>query len=61
MKEKNKKNGKLEGPVQAFFLSNTFISNARLNLAKIQANAEQHSEILLFENHSHSSLSLSSK
>ena len=42
-----KKDGKLEGTIQAFFfISNTFISKARLNLAKIQANAEQHYEAL---------------
>ena len=37
-----------------FFISNTFTSNARLKLAKNQANAEQHpeAEILLFENYS---------
>ena len=39
-----------------FFISNTFINNARLKLAKIQANAKQHPEAeLLFENYSHSS------
>ena len=45
-----------------FFISNTFISNARLNLAKNQANAKQHpeAELLLFENYSHSSSTLSS-
>ena len=39
------------------FLSNTFISKARLNLAINQANAKQHyeAELLLFENYSHSS------
>ena len=37
-----------------FFISNTFISNAKLKLAKNQANAEQHPEVelLLFENYS---------
>ena len=30
--------------VQAFFISNTFISNARLKLAKNQANAKQQPE-----------------
>ena len=36
----------------AFFISNTFISNARLKLAENQANAKQHSdtEPLLFQN-----------
>ena len=35
-----------------FFISNTFISNAKLKLAKNQANVKQHPEveILLFEN-----------
>ena len=46
-----------------FFVSNTLISNARLKLAKNQANAKQHTEaeLLLFENYSHSSSMLSSK
>ena len=45
------------------FISNTFISNARLKLAKDQANAKQHpeTELLLYENYSLSSSSLSSK
>ena len=40
-----------------FFKSNTFISNARLKLAKNQANAKQYpeAELLLFENYLHSS------
>ena len=48
--------------LHAFFISNTFISNARLKLAKNQANAKQHPEVelLLFENYSHSSYTLSS-
>ena len=35
-----------------FFISNTFISKARLKLAKNQAKAKQHpeTELLLFEN-----------
>ena len=46
-----------------FFISNTFITNARLQMAKNQANAKQHSEakLLLFENYTHSSFTLSSK
>ena len=32
-----------------FFISNTFISNARLKLAKNQANAKKHPEVLPFE------------
>ena len=46
-----------------FFISNTFISNDRLKLAKKQANAKQHpeAELLLFENYSHSSYTLLSK
>ena len=44
-----------------FFLSNTFISNARLALAKNQAKQHPEDEILLFENHSLSSSMLSSK
>ena len=45
------------------FISNTFISNARLKLAKNQGNVKQHreAEILLYENYSHSSSTLSSK
>ena len=44
-----------------FFISSTFISNARLKLAKNQANAKQHpkTKLLLFENYSHSSSMLS--
>ena len=45
------------------FISNTLISNARLKLAKSQANAKQHpeSELLLFENYLLSSSMLSSR
>ena len=46
-----------------FFICNTFISNARLKLAKNQANAKQHPEpvILLFENYWHFSSMLLTK
>ena len=46
-----------------FFISNAFISNTRLRLAKYQANAKQHpeAEFVLFENYSHSPFTLSSK
>ena len=46
-----------------FFTSNTFISNARVKLAKNQADNKQHPELelLVFENHSHSSPTLSSR
>ena len=46
-----------------FFISSTFVSNAKPKLAKSQANAKQHCEpeLLLFENYSHSSSMLSSK
>ena len=39
--------------LDAFFKSNTFISNARLKLAKNQAKAKQHpeTELLLFEDY----------
>ena len=49
--------------VHAFFISNTFISNAGLKLAKSQANAKQHpeAELFLFEKYPHSSFTLSSK
>ena len=50
-------------PTHIFFISNIFISNAKLKLAKNQANAKQHpeAELLLLENYSHSSSTLSSK
>ena len=44
--------------VHAFFISNTFISNASLKLPKkIKQNAKQHpeAELVTFENHWHSS------
>ena len=46
----------------AFFVSNTFTSNARLKLAKNQANAKQNleAELLTLEIYSHSSSTLSS-
>ena len=49
--------------IHAFFISNTFISNGRLKLAKNEANAKQHTEaeLLLFGNYSHSSSTLSFK
>ena len=49
--------------IHAFFVSNTIISNVRLKWAKNQTNAKQHpaAELLLFENDSHSSYTLSSK
>ena len=49
--------------VHSFFISNTFISNARLKLAKNQANAKQHpeAELSLFENYSHALFTLSFK
>ena len=55
--------------LNAFFISNTFISNTTVKLVKNQANAKQHlvakqhpeTEILLFENYSHSSSTLSFK
>ena len=33
--------------LHAFFISNTFISNTKLKLAKSQANAKQHLEVEL--------------
>ena len=47
----------------SFFINNTFISNARLKLAKNQANAKQQpeAELLLFEKYSQSSSTLSFK
>ena len=49
--------------LQAFFISNTFTSNASLKLAKNQAKAKQHSqaELLLFQNYSLCSSTLSFK
>ena len=46
-----------------FFINNGFIGNARLKLAKNQANAKRHpeTELLLYENFSHSSSTLSPK
>ena len=46
-----------------FFIRNTFIINARLKLAKNQANPKQQpeAELLLFENYSRFSSMLSSK
>ena len=46
-----------------YFISNSFISNARLKLKKYQANAKPHpeAELLLFEIYSHSSSRLLSK
>ena len=46
-----------------FLINSTFISNTRMKLPKSQANAKQHpeAELLLFENYSHSSFTLSSK
>ena len=48
--------------MHAFFISNTFKSNASLKLAKSQVTSKQHPEIelLLFENYLHSSSTLSS-
>ena len=45
-----------------FFVSNTFISNARLKLTKNKSKAKQHpeSELLLFDNYRFSSSTLSS-
>ena len=53
----------LNSQIHAFFISNTFISNVRLKLAKNQVIAKQHPEIelLLFENYLHSSSMLSFK
>ena len=49
--------------LNAFFISNTFISNARLKLAKNQVKAKQlpEAEPLLFENYSLSTPTLTSK
>ena len=46
-----------------FYIKNTFISNVKLKLVENQANAKQHpeTELLLFENYSHSSSKSSSK
>ena len=49
--------------MHAFFISNTFIRNARPKLEKNQTNAKQHpeAELLLFENCLHSSSTFLSK
>ena len=49
--------------IHAFFISNTFRSNARLKLVKNQGKAKEHpeAELLLLENYSLTSSSLSSK
>ena len=54
---------KCRNQLHAVFISSTFISNTRLQLAKNQANTKQHLEVkpLLFENYSLSSSTLSSK
>ena len=52
-----------QSQVHVFIINNTFISNARLNLTKNQANAKQHTKAELFpsENYQHSSSTLLSK
>ena len=54
---------KLSIVIHVFFISNIFISNARLKLVKIQANTKQHpeSELVVSEKYSHSSSTLSSR
>ena len=49
--------------LHAFFISNTFIINSRLKLTKNLRKVKQHPEakLLLFENYSLSSFTLSSK
>ena len=49
--------------IHAFFYYARLISNVKLKLAKNQANAKQHpeAELLVFENYSHSSSTLSSE
>ena len=51
------------GSLHAFFISNTVISNARLNLVKNQAKSKQQpeAELLLFESYLLSFSTLSSK
>ena len=53
----------LMSEIHAFYISNAFITDTRLKLAKNQANANPHpeAELLLFENYSLSSSMLSSK
>ena len=48
--------------LHALFITKAFMSNARVKLANNQAKAKQYSEaeLLLFENYSHSSSTLSS-
>ena len=49
--------------LHAFFINNTFKSNTRLKLATNQASSKQHREtkLLLLENYSHSSSTLTSE
>ena len=49
--------------IHAFFIGNTFISNATLKLAKNQAKSKQYAEVefLLLENYVRSSSTVSSK
>ena len=63
MKKNMIQNSVLFFKYKLFLISNIFISNARLKLTKSQANAMQHpeAELLLFENYSHFSSTLSSK
>ena len=53
----------LRNQLHVFFISNTLISNTRLKLAENQANGKEHpeAELLIYENYSHSSSTLSSK
>ena len=44
-----------------FFISNTFISNAKFKLAKNKAKQHPEAELLIFENYSHTSFTLPSK
>ena len=54
---------RIPGYTLFLIIGNTFISKARLKLAKNQANAKKHpeAELLLFEKNSHASSTLSSK
>ena len=47
--------------LHVFFISNSFISNVRLDWQKIKQNQHPEAELLLFENHSLFSSTLSSK
>ena len=53
----------IDASIHAFFINNTFVSNARLKLATKSGKSKQHpeAELLLFENYLHYLSTLSTK